>query len=76
MLFFAVPDLLPYSTSSTLPASTQRGWAMLPPIALEFGILSFRGPPTQPKAVRPIPPSRRWSTGCGPARRGNTVSTF
>ena len=60
-----MPNLLLVSSSAKLPYPQQRGWAMLPPIALEFGILSFRGPPTRPKFTRPQPRSLRYGQGCG-----------
>ena len=60
--FFSVPNLMDAKASKLAPA-TQRAWCLLPPVALEFGVNSFRGAPTQDKYTRPKV-RKRWAAGC------------
>ncbi|KAK7235214.1 ABC transporter [Aureococcus anophagefferens] len=57
---FVGPDVKRYDVAP----SAQRAWCLLPHVAFELGVNSFRGPPTTGEHPRPAP-EKRLAGGCG-----------
>lgn len=55
--------LKPDVTTEKEPKAAQVVWSLLPHVALELGVNSFRGPPTEDKHPRPAGP-KRLRAGC------------